>query len=321
VSVHAHACRCEDYLAQNPARAREDELVRRAQAGDGDAFGQLYVRHADDVRTLIGVRAEDRATAEDIASDTWVHAWKSLPRFDLHRGPGFGAWLAGIAKNRVANAARTRARHPQLPLLDHAGARGAPAEDAAIARAEMEQVKTLLDQLAPIERAAIVLQVTTALTDAEIAQQIGVTPRQVESARGRARESLRAAMAGGPPAPRPHRQQRRPPEQHVNYQAVRDRVLSGELSKKAAAKELGAARSSLQEALARDPIAIAAPAAPPRSLRNRPDYPAVRDRVLSGELSKKAAARELTVPWSTLRAALARDRTEMQAEAGMEAER
>jgi RNA polymerase sigma-70 factor (ECF subfamily) len=328
VSVHAHARRVADQVAYGPAHAEDNELVRRAQAGDRDAFGKLYVRHAGNVRALIGATVPDRAAAEDIASETWVAAWKNVPRFQVDPDGRFGAWVAGIAKHRVAQAARTAARHPQLPLLDHAGAGGLSPEDVAIARTEMARVKTVLDRLTQVERAAIVFQVTNALTDAEIAQRIGATPRQVERARGHARECLRAARDETPP-PRPYRTKPRPPEQHPQFEEARQCLLAAELNQSQAAAYLQVPRQTLIDALnrvqGRQPRRRAQPPAQPTRrqpyLTEHPDYAGARDRVLAGELSKKAAARALGVPRSTFRLALARESRAAQPHAGQRVSR
>ena len=50
------------------------ELVRRAQDGDAEGFGELHDRHVDVVFHHLSHEAGDRATAEDPTSQTLVRA-------------------------------------------------------------------------------------------------------------------------------------------------------------------------------------------------------------------------------------------------------
>src|SRR5215470_317407 len=84
------------------------ELVARSRRRDASAFGALVERHQ---RLVVGValaRCGDPALAEDIAQEAFVAAWRDLDR--LRDDERVGPWVAGIARNLAANAARDRAR-------------------------------------------------------------------------------------------------------------------------------------------------------------------------------------------------------------------
>src|ERR1700709_1242078 len=49
-------------------------LVRRAQEGDAEAFGQLYDHYVTLVHRYAYHRVGDRATAEDVTSETFARA-------------------------------------------------------------------------------------------------------------------------------------------------------------------------------------------------------------------------------------------------------
>ena len=89
---------------QSSAAARDAtpswELVEAAQAGDREAFGQLYARYAGGVSRFLGHRVRDRALVEDLTSETFARA---LRRIDSVRDQGRdpGAWLTTIARNLV----------------------------------------------------------------------------------------------------------------------------------------------------------------------------------------------------------------------------
>lgn len=80
---------------------REQELVRKAQAGDLEAFGELVKEHQQFLFNLSYRLLGDRREAEDVAQDAFVRAWLGLRQF---RGQArFRTWLYRIATNLCYN--------------------------------------------------------------------------------------------------------------------------------------------------------------------------------------------------------------------------
>jgi RNA polymerase sigma factor (sigma-70 family) len=88
----------------------EDSILwSRAQAGDADAFGLLFERHARTVYNCCFRRIGDWAVAEDLVSIVFLEAWR---RRDMRIPPGKELpWLLGIATNVVRNRRRSERRH------------------------------------------------------------------------------------------------------------------------------------------------------------------------------------------------------------------
>lgn len=79
------------------------QWVRRAAGGDESAFAELYRRTRPQVaRLMAGFATLDADEVEDVIQETYVRAFKALPR--LKDASAFEAWLLSIARNR----ARTR---------------------------------------------------------------------------------------------------------------------------------------------------------------------------------------------------------------------
>jgi RNA polymerase sigma-70 factor (ECF subfamily) len=76
----------------------EAELVRRAKALP-QAFGPLYELYYGKILGYVYRRTLDVALAEDLTSNTFLKALRTLPEYD-HRGH-FGAWLFRIATNEI----------------------------------------------------------------------------------------------------------------------------------------------------------------------------------------------------------------------------
>ena len=79
----------------------EGELVRRAQAGDADAFGALVTEHQRFVYNLALRALGDPHEAEDVAQEAFVRAWLALPNF--RRQAQFRTWLSRIVTNLCYN--------------------------------------------------------------------------------------------------------------------------------------------------------------------------------------------------------------------------
>src|SRR6516225_7441542 len=90
--------------------APEDEnvLVERAKR-DPDAFGELYDRYLPHIYRLVYSRVHNQAVAEDVTSEVFMKALKSIGRYQ-DVGKPFSAWLYQIAVWSVAD--RFRAARP-----------------------------------------------------------------------------------------------------------------------------------------------------------------------------------------------------------------
>jgi RNA polymerase sigma-70 factor (ECF subfamily) len=88
----------------------EDSILwSRAQAGDADAFGLVFERHARTIYNYCFRRIGDWAAAEDLVSIVFLEAWR---RRDMRLPPGKELpWLLGIATNVIRNGRRSERRH------------------------------------------------------------------------------------------------------------------------------------------------------------------------------------------------------------------
>jgi RNA polymerase sigma-70 factor, ECF subfamily len=85
----------------------DEELIRRIQNGDDDAFRVLYDRYAPAVYRYIRFRVKSDADAEEIVSDVFIRAWKALPKYKW-KGVPFNAWLFRIAYNLIVDRSRPK---------------------------------------------------------------------------------------------------------------------------------------------------------------------------------------------------------------------
>jgi RNA polymerase sigma-70 factor (ECF subfamily) len=85
-------------------------LLDQARSGDADAFGQLARSYETRLLRQAMVLCGQAATAEDLAQDTLVEAWKCLRRYNGRCQ--FFTWLCAILINRHRNTIRQKRPAP-----------------------------------------------------------------------------------------------------------------------------------------------------------------------------------------------------------------
>ncbi len=103
--------------------------MRRARAGDREAFAALVDRYWNPVRAwLAGLTCGDDHAAEDLAQEAFFKAWVGLPGLDAE--DTFRVWLFRIARNEFVTRTRSRRSVSGSALPEVEDARPGPAEVA-----------------------------------------------------------------------------------------------------------------------------------------------------------------------------------------------
>ncbi|MBT8336008.1 MAG: sigma-70 family RNA polymerase sigma factor [Gemmatimonadetes bacterium] len=171
----------------------DDVLVRRARAGDEEAYGRLvrrYMKSAYAVALSVTSRHED---AEDAAQEAFLVA---LQRLEECRNPErFAGWLLTIVRNRSRNLVRRESLRTAEPLPPGASGRG-PTPEKETERAELrEHLQRALDTLTPIQREIVLLHDLEGWKHREIADRLEIPSGTVRSHLHFARKALRGALA------------------------------------------------------------------------------------------------------------------------------
>lgn len=173
--------------AAAPAAGVEELLVTRARRGDADAFAEIFERYHQRIVNYLYGLVHDRELAHDLAQDSFIKAYKALPRMDdsLRLGP----WLYRIAGNTAFSALRRRKLVRWLPLLND-GIETASADQEIV---EAEAVHRALAKLSPKYAAPLLLHSHAGLSCNEIAVILGISAGAVKTRLFRAREAFRIA--------------------------------------------------------------------------------------------------------------------------------
>lgn len=159
-------------VAAAPSPTSEDLLARVAD-GDRDAFATLSGRFVRPVFTEAIRVVGDAATAEDVTQEVFERVWRAAGRFDADRGSA-AAWICTIARNRARDHARMRRPVPVEDAHERADAAAAPGEAGQDRGAEALDVHAALAELSPALRELIELAYWHGLSQAEIADRLGL---------------------------------------------------------------------------------------------------------------------------------------------------
>ena len=186
-------------LPDRPAVADPAEWVRRARAGDAQAFAVLVERHERMVlRTALRLLGR-LDLAQDAAQDAFLRLHRHLGRFDESRE--LGPWLYRVVVNVCRDVAR-RGQGARLVALSDAASLASPSEGAreredAVTRDEQRRlVQAALLTLPPREREAIVLRDIEGLSSEEVARILGTSAGTVRSQVSAARLKIKRYVEG-----------------------------------------------------------------------------------------------------------------------------
>ncbi len=171
----------------------------RVRLGDVTAFEALVRRHLDPVRRFLFRWLGERETAEDLAQEVFLRAFRARARY--RPTAKFTTWLFTIAVNLARTQARRRQRHPVRPARggdvppEQPTTRDGPA--TLLGRQERaEQIRAAVAALPPGMRTPLVLSFYQGLRYREIADILGCTENAVKLRLLRARQALQERLAG-----------------------------------------------------------------------------------------------------------------------------
>jgi RNA polymerase sigma-70 factor (ECF subfamily) len=192
----------------------ENELIRRAQGGDLDAFCRLAREHERRVYALALHYCRRPEDAEDLSQEVWLKAFRSLKGFRFESS--FHTWLRRIMVNAFLNHRRaetvTRDEVKTTVKLDSLEelleeqtlARGLSDEGAEGVyqdRIMAGRVMRALGELTEQQRLIFLLKHREGMTSQEIAEALNCSAGTVKKSLFRSVEKLRAALGVGEELP------------------------------------------------------------------------------------------------------------------------
>jgi RNA polymerase sigma factor (sigma-70 family) len=172
------------------------ELLRRVEAGDLEAWGDLYREYAPAVFRFCRRALATREDAEDATIEIFMKVRQKLRMYDPSRP--FTAWLHRVASNYCWDLLRRRRIRQDLEIgeietlpLEHPD----PGQlERLLMAQEGEQLQAALAKLPDRARMALVLRYYSEMSYDEIAGTLGVRPSFVGVLLLRARRQLRDVL-------------------------------------------------------------------------------------------------------------------------------
>lgn len=185
-------------------RSSDEELMRRTQNGDKQAFGLLYERYSSAVLSYLYRMLGSVEDVESIGQEVFLRAFRFAATYRYPEK--FSTWLFTITRNLAINSARRRKRSPvrSVTELNLEGVEvsrdpyhvAAQATDRLEAQEEIARVLIALEDLPQDQKEVIVLGV---FQDLSYAQMEEITQTKAVTLRSRMFHGLRklAKMIGG----------------------------------------------------------------------------------------------------------------------------
>ncbi len=158
----------------------DDALVEASLAGATDAFDVLVTRHRRAVYHVCYRFVNNHEDAADLTQDTFVRAWKALPKF---RGQArFSTWVHRIAVNVSLNQVSLKTPRGEAVDFDTMPDTREPAPGQSLVVAERQAlVRAAVAALPPRQRAALILRTYHELSHQEVADLVGTSVGAVKA--------------------------------------------------------------------------------------------------------------------------------------------
>jgi RNA polymerase sigma-70 factor (ECF subfamily) len=175
------------------SEAELQQLVRRAQEGDTEAFGKIYDHFFTAVYRYAAFRLP-KEIAEDTTADIFVKAWEKLHTYKIQKNVPFGAWIFRIARYTVIDTYRTQRGFEEvsetLPDTDNFNR----AETRLERKETLLVVRHALEQLPRRYRDVLLLTYVSELPYSEVARVLRMTEGGVRILKMRALRKLEALL-------------------------------------------------------------------------------------------------------------------------------
>jgi len=165
----------------------DDRILIEAAQADSARFVEIYERYFDRVYAFVSRRVGNRAASEDITSQVFEQALRTIGSFEW-RGVPLSAWLFRIASNALTDYWRERARHADDARLE-------ASDPGELGEIELRlALYRYVERLPDIQQQVIRMRFIEEKTIHEVAAALGRSEGAVKQLQLRALQSLRRSM-------------------------------------------------------------------------------------------------------------------------------
>jgi RNA polymerase sigma factor (sigma-70 family) len=164
-----------------------EQVISAAQHGDPRAIATLLDGSHAHVQRFARTLCSSPEDAEDAAQEALIVLYRKIGT--LRVTAALAAWMFQIVRNECIRRSRLAFHRPLSPAIAEPSA-----EDAALARLEIERIVDSIAGLPPEQRAVLVLRDVQGLSGAATAQALGLSRAAMKSRLHRGRETLRSRL-------------------------------------------------------------------------------------------------------------------------------
>lgn len=170
---------------------KDEILIRRLNESDKTAFEALYDRYVGMVYNFLNSVLKNQSLAEDYTQWCFMQLWEH--RVSISSTRNLPAWLYVTARNAALKEARrqlTIARYVEYSVnfKDRVDSQRNPDSDLAVIQSEMSKV---IEKLPESRRQIFLMRTVQGKSVSAIAEELGISPKTVETQIARAKEALR----------------------------------------------------------------------------------------------------------------------------------
>lgn len=187
-------------LAGKDVRESDMELMKRAQAGDREAFGALFQRRSPSIWQMAYLLLHSSDAAEDVVQDTFTNALEHVGDFRGESEPR--SWLSAIALNSCRRMIRRKVTgvvSAETSRLERGHGMSTPKRGVLTSMLRRETNRRLalaLGFLTEAQREVFVLHYVDELPYDEVAKLLNTTAGAARALSQRARSILQEKLKG-----------------------------------------------------------------------------------------------------------------------------
>lgn len=175
-------------------RSEERSLLERLKGGDKESFRAIFEEHAPVFLSFARRLLRDADVAEDVVQNVFMRLWIVRERIDENRS--LRNYLLVAVRNEVycyLRMAFQARREPRAAIGEPEDS--APGQDSELSARELRQVvEQVVERMPSRRREIFALSRTQHLSNAEIAQRLGLSVRTVEKHIELALQEIRSAL-------------------------------------------------------------------------------------------------------------------------------
>lgn len=197
-----HLAGGEPTAVSSPSERPDDtrlvaRAVKRAQAGDREAFAFLYARFADNIHGYVRSIVHDHHEAEDVTQHVFAKLFAVIGKYQERDVPFF-AWILRVARNVAIDHLR---QQRLVPVEEVRATQGFGGGQASPAPGQGSDLMDALSTLPQAQREVLVMRHVVGLSPTEIAARVGKTEGSIHGLHHRGRQALKAELLQRQSAP------------------------------------------------------------------------------------------------------------------------